>query len=52
MLENGELETTKKDNKNHGYGLKNIESVVQKYGGELIFNVRDGMFCLSVIIPV
>ncbi len=46
------LETTKKDKKNHGIGMKNIVSVVQNYGGELSFNVIDGIFCISIIIPL
>lgn len=46
------LETTKKDKKNHGIGMKNIVSVVQNYGGELSFNVVDDIFCISIIIPL
>ncbi len=46
------LETTKKDKKNHGIGMKNIVSVVQKYGGEFSFNVADDTFCISIIIPL
>lgn len=47
-----ELETTKTDKHKHGYGIKNIESTVRKYGGEISIVVVDEMFCLSVIIPV
>ena len=47
-----QLETTKTDRNKHGYGIKNIESVVRKYGGELSIAVVDDMFCLSVIIPI
>lgn len=47
-----ELETTKKDKHKHGYGIKNIESAVRKYGGEMSIAVVDDMFCLSVIIPI
>ena len=47
-----DLETTKKDKKNHGIGMKNIMSVVQNYGGETSFNVVDDIFCISIIIPL
>lgn len=46
------LETTKKDKKNHGIGIKNITSVVQDYGGEVSYNVVDNVFCISIIIPL
>ena len=46
------LETSKKDKKNHGFGVKNIRSVVKDYGGEVSFCVVDHMFSVSVIIPV
>ena len=52
IKERESLETTKVDKKNHGYGMKNIESVIQRYGGEVAFGVNDGMFCLSIIIPI
>lgn len=52
VMKSKELQTTKKDRFRHGYGLKNIESVVQKYGGEMSISVVDNMFCLSVIIPI
>ncbi len=45
-------ETSKEDKKNHGFGIKNIISVVQDYGGEVSFNVVDDMFSVSVIIPI
>ena len=52
LMRNAELETSKADKKNHGFGIKNIKSVVQNYGGEVTFNVIDDMFSVSVIIPI
>ena len=49
---NTTLETSKEDKKNHGFGVKNIKSVVKDYGGEVSFHVVDGMFSVSVIIPI
>lgn len=46
------LDTTKRDKKNHGIGMKNIMSVVQDYGGEISLNVVDSVFCISIIIPL
>lgn len=45
-------ETTKEDKRNHGIGIKNIKRVVQEYGGEVSFNIEDGMFSVSIIIPI
>lgn len=45
-------ETTKEDKRNHGIGIKNIKRVVQEYGGEVSFHVEEGMFAVSIIIPI
>ena len=52
LRENATLETSKEDKKNHGFGVKNIKSVVKDYGGEVSFSVLDDMFSVSVIIPI
>lgn len=52
LRENTTMETSKEDKKNHGFGVKNIKSVVKDYGGEVSFNVLDDMFSVSVIIPI
>lgn len=49
---NTEMETSKEDKKNHGFGVKNIKRVVREYGGEVSFNVVDDMFSVSVLIPI
>ena len=45
------METTKTDKRNHGYGMKNIESTVRQYGGTVSIRVCDDMFRLVVLIP-
>lgn len=49
------LETSKKDKINHGYGLKNIKSIVEKYNGEYyvsIDNIVNGqLFKLDISLP-
>lgn len=44
------LETTKKDKKNHGYGTENMKCVVEKYGGKIEFDFRQGMFWVEVYL--
>ena len=46
----GRLLTTKKDRQLHGLGLANVESVVQKYGGEVITKIdnQQMQFVLSL----
>ena len=46
------LLTTKKDKKNHGYGLKGIKYVVGKYGGHVTHKAEDGWFRLNILIPI
>ena len=40
--------TTKKDKKNHGFGLKTMDRLVQKYDGTIDYKAEEGRFCLSV----
>jgi sensor histidine kinase regulating citrate/malate metabolism len=50
-VENGLPKSTKGDDDNHGFGMKSIRLVAEKYGGEVSVTVDD-MFHLSVIIPL
>lgn len=47
--------TSKKDKENHGFGLKNIVSTVEKYHGECymesIVENREALFQISISIP-
>lgn len=36
----------------HGYGLSNIRRVARKYAGDIDITVKDGAFCLSVMLMV
>ena len=45
--QNGEIITTKKDKEKHGYGLKSVERVVEKYGGYSEINTNNNIFNLS-----
>lgn len=44
-------ETTKKNRKYHGFGLKSVQYTVEKYGGHINTGVRNGWFRLEMILP-
>ena len=50
-LKNGFPVTTKKDAKNHGFGIKSISYAVKKYGGTIQFGVKDNFFSIRLLIP-
>lgn len=51
-IKDGELLTTKRDHMDHGYGVKSIKAVAEKYDGTVNYTVKDGMFTLGIVIPV
>lgn len=48
--EEGELITSKGDNKKHGIGLKSIKKVTQKYSGSVVIETDDGKFVVKMIL--
>lgn len=46
------LLTTKRDKKNHGYGLKGIRYAAGKYGGHVVYKAEGGWFRLNILIPM
>ena len=42
------IETTKADKENHGFGLKNIKSIVEKYKGEIKYSTNSNEFVAEV----
>ena len=48
--ENGELQTTKMDVQGHGFGMSNMRSCAEKYYGTMQYEVRDGMFILTIML--
>ena len=52
VVENGSVTTNKEDKLNHGYGLKSIEMLVKKYGGDLSYGAEDNVFRLRILFPV
>ena len=52
MIQNGLPVTTKSNPSEHGYGIRSIQSVVQRYDGELKISIVDHVFTLAVILPI
>lgn len=42
--------TTKEKAEGHGYGLPNIRRVAGKYAGDIDIALRDGQFCLCILL--
>lgn len=51
QMENSKIISTKNNKEDHGIGLKNIQSVVDKYEGESIYSCNDGFFTYTIEIP-
>ena len=46
----GELFTTKKDKKNHGFGLASVRKTVEKYSGHMQIDRKDGIFVVEIML--
>ena len=43
--------STKGDDANHGFGMRSIRHIVNKYAGNLAVSAHDGVFSLSILLP-
>ncbi|MBR1669389.1 MAG: sensor histidine kinase [Butyrivibrio sp.] len=50
-LKNGYPVTTKADKTSHGFGLKSIRYTVEKYHGNVTFDINKNWFELRILIP-
>ncbi|MFA5289515.1 MAG: GHKL domain-containing protein [Candidatus Izemoplasmatales bacterium] len=48
----GNFMTTKQDTRYHGYGLKSIKSIVEKYDGSVSIKTDNNWFRLVILIPL
>ena len=49
----GELLKTTKQNKSlHGFGLRNVKRVLDKYGGTMAITAEGGVFTLNMLLPL
>lgn len=51
-FEDGLPITTKKNKRDHGYGMKSIRYTAEKYNGTITVKTEDHIFMLQVLIPV
>ena len=45
-------QTSKKDKRYHGFGVKSMQLVTQRYGGVMTMNAQDKVFSLNIMIPL
>lgn len=50
--EDGTPVTLKPDKDYHGFGLKSVKAIVEKYGGNLSISTNDGIFSLKILFPL
>ena len=50
-LEHGLPQTSKADAQNHGYGVRSMQLLVEKYGGELSFRQEGEIVSLYLLLP-
>lgn len=50
ILKDGLPLTTKNDHNSHGYGMKSIRYIVEKYNGNLIIDCNNNIFVLSILL--
>lgn len=46
----GQLLTSKKDSLNHGIGLSSVQRSADKYNGEVLINLKNGLFRVVVLL--
>lgn len=52
-LPSGELpRSSKEDTANHGFGMKSIRYLAEKYGGMMEYSAEGGLFTMQIMIPV
>lgn len=51
-IEDGLPKTVKNDTDYHGFGMKSIQMIAEKYQGIVTFHAQDHIFNLDVIIPL
>ncbi|MCR4871754.1 MAG: ATP-binding protein, partial [Atopobiaceae bacterium] len=47
----GMPQTSKDDERFHGFGLKSIRMIVDRLGGNMVITPHEGVFSLSILLP-
>ncbi len=50
-FQDGLPQTSKEDRAYHGFGMKSMRTIAEKYGGFLTASTRNGVFNLDIVIP-
>ena len=51
-FEQGLPQTTKSDKRYHGFGMRSIQMIAEKYGGDLQVKAEKGIYMLSIMLPL
>lgn len=49
---NGLPKTSKENKGSHGFGVRSIKAMAEKYGGSIHIETGDGIFTLTILIPL
>lgn len=52
LKDNSHLQTTKIDKNNHGFGLKNVNLLLNRYNSFIDFSEENNFFVVKVLIPI
>lgn len=52
QIKNNDINSTKDDSKNHGFGIKSIKKIIDKYSGELEITNINNIFTLKVYLSI
>ncbi len=50
-IKNNSVKTSKKDEKQHGFGLSSMDSVIRKYNGSYTLECKEMVFCIKAVFP-
>jgi sensor histidine kinase regulating citrate/malate metabolism len=52
LSKNTDMDTTKSDKKHHGYGMKSIREIVNKYEGSMELDETEGEFAVDILLKM
>lgn len=52
VVKNGLPVTSKSDKDYHGYGMKSIRLIAEKYGGTMTYSTESDIFRLDILLPI
>lgn len=52
LVKDGEYITTKREEKNHGLGIRSVKKIVEKYDGSIFFTEENGKFIVKLVLMI